>query len=433
MSGLPGATIDHSSYAAVRAASEALCAPLETDDYGVQPMDDASPPKWHLAHTTWFFETFLLKPLLPGYRAFDERFEFLFNSYYNGIGEQYPRPRRGVLSRPTVDAVYEYRRHVDAAMASLLERPEAETRARVELGLHHEQQHQELLLTDIKCILGTNPLLPAYRRDLATVPAGALDDGGGFIEFDGGIISVGACGPEQAFCFDNELPRHDVLLRPFALADRLVSNGEFLAFVEDGGYRRPELWLSDGWAAMAGQPAVDAPDRRPGVGPRPGPLYWYREDGEWFEYRLCGPAPLRYDLPVTHVSFYEADAFSRWAGCRLPTEHEWEVVACEQPVVGNFADAEVLHPRLAAGGGRRPAQMFGDVWEWTASPYVAYPGYRPLPGTLGEYNGKFMSNQLVLRGGSCATPEGHVRPSYRNFFYPGDRWQFTGIRLAHDL
>ncbi len=396
-------------------------------------MDDASPPKWHLAHTTWFFETFLLKPRAAGYRPFDERFEYLFNSYYNGIGNPFPRPRRGMLSRPTVAEVYDYRRHVDEAMAELLDDvADPELRDRVVLGLHHEQQHQELLLTDLKYSFGTNPLLPAYRDDLrdryAEVGAAGATR---FVEFPGGIVDVGA--DDAAFCFDNEQPRHQVLLRPFALADALVTNGEFLAFIDDGGYRRPELWLSDGWAQLCGCERNDAADLAPTAVPRAGPLYWYRRDGEWYQYRLSGPAAIDANGPVTHLSYYEADAFARWSGARLPLEQEWEHAAAGQAVSGNFADADVLHPLPASAAAGPLRQLFGDVWEWTASPYVPYPGYHPLPGTLGEYNGKFMSNQLVLRGGSCVTQPGHVRPSYRNFFYPGDKWQFTGIRLARDV
>lgn len=416
-------------------------------------MADASPPKWHLAHTTWFFETFLLKAFVPGYRPFHERFEYLFNSYYNGVGRPYPRARRGALSRPTVAEVMEYRQHVDAAMEALLEGGDRDIDGRVELGLHHEQQHQELLLTDIKYTLGTNPLLPAYRGDLcdgaAAEPARADEDAArSFTEFDGGIVAIGAPGgppnaglqPEagamaEGFCFDNEQPRHQVLLRPFALANAAVTNGEFLAFIEEGGYERPDLWLSDAWSAMAALPAIRVADRPPGADARSGPLYWYRRDGEWYEYRLSGPAPLELRAPVTHVNFYEADAFARWAGHRLPTEQEWEHAAAGRPISGNFADSLALHPlpQTPAPGDARVRALFGDVWEWTSSPYGAYPGYRPLPGTLGEYNGKFMSNQLVLRGGSCVTQPGHVRSTYRNFFYPGDRWQFTGIRLAHDV
>ncbi len=377
--------------------------------------------------------------MLDGYRPFHERFEYLFNSYYHGVGEQYPRPRRGLLSRPTVDEVYAYRRHVDAAMALLLEQNGPEIASRTELGLHHEQQHQELLLTDVKLNLGNNPLRPAYREDLDDRRPGEPGRPRRFSEFEGGVVSIGAHAGQEAFCFDNELPRHDVLLRPFALANTLVTNAEFLAFMEDGGLQRPDLWLSDGWARLARQASASAHAGGPPPegGPPPGaPLYWFRRDGVWMEYRLSGARELEPDAPVTHVSFYSADAFARWFGMRLPTEQEWEHAAAGRAVRGNFADAGALHPLPPGTAGSEsggPEQLFGDVWEWTASPYVAYPGYRPLPGTLGEYNGKFMSNQLVLRGGSCATPHGHVRPSYRNFFYPGDRWQFTGIRLAHDL
>ncbi|MDE0350190.1 MAG: ergothioneine biosynthesis protein EgtB [Gammaproteobacteria bacterium] len=403
-------------YAAVRQQTEMLCRPLAVDDYGVQPMDDASPPKWHLAHTTWFFETFLLKPFRERYRPFAEGFETLFNSYYNGVGQPFPRPRRGTLSRPTVEEVYAYRAHVDAAMRPLLARGDDEIRARVELGLHHEQQHQELIVTDLKVTLGGNPLRPAYRDDLDRTACESRP--ATFVEFPEGFVEIGAIG--AGFCFDNETPRHRVWLRPFAVADRLVTNVEYLAFMEDGGYRTPALWLSDGWDAVR-RDAWEAP------------LYWYRDGGAWSEYRLSGPAPVDPHAPVTHVSFYEADAYARWAGARLPLEAEWESVAArygEEVPAGNFADGGRLHPRTPVGSGM--AQLFGDAWEWTSSAYVAYPGYRPLPGTLGEYNGKFMANQVVLRGGSCATPPGHVRATYRNFFHGPDRWQFTGIRLARD-
>ena len=413
-----------SRYFRVRAQSEALCRPLAVEDYGVQPMDDASPPKWHLAHTTWFFETFLLKEFDADYKSVDDRYEELFNSYYNGIGRPYPRPKRGFLSRPTVREVYDYRAHVDTAMAGLLTRDDAEIRRRIELGLHHEQQHQELILTDLKYNLGLNPLKPAYRGDLDSEAntSRALK----FDEYPGGIVSVGASGP---FCFDNELPRHTALLQPFALANRLVNNAEFLGFMEDGGYEAPSLWLSDGWSVV----------RANGWNC---PLYWRCRDGQWLEYRLGGERALAPDDPVTHVSAYEADAYARWAGCRLPTEFEWESAAEPlDPTAGNFADDGKLHPCGVDWPGhdesqrletRRRKQLFGDTWEWTSSAYGPYPGYRTPPGALGEYNGKFMSSQLVLRGGSCATPRGHVRASYRNFFYPPDRWQFSGIRLAGD-
>ncbi len=400
-------------YVAVRARTEALCAPLCIEDYGVQPMEDASPPKWHLAHTAWFFETFLLRPCVDGYEPFDSRFESLFNSYYNSIGNPFPRPRRGHLSRPTVAAVRNYRRHVDAAMHNLLQRQDGEVGRRIELGLQHEQQHQELLLTDLKANLGQNPLKPVYRDDLtdiASEPPRPLR----FLAQAGGLGLAGAMA--DGFCFDNELPRHKVWLAPFALADRLITNGEFLEFMRDGGYRRPDLWLAEGWRQVC------ALDWR-------APFYWREQDDCWFEYGLGGERALALDDPVVHVSGFEADAYSRWAGARLPTELEWEAAAVGlNPGLGNFVESDRLHP----GGQAVQQQMFGDVWEWTASAYAPYPGYRPLAGALGEYNGKFMSSQWVLRGGSCATPAGHVRASYRNFFFPADRWQFSGIRLARD-
>ena len=399
-------------FAEVRAQSLALVAPLEIEDFGVQPMEDASPPKWHLAHTTWFFETFLLKPLLPGYQPFHPQFEVLFNSYYNGVGEQFPRPRRGHLSRPTVAEVLAYRRAVEQAMEKLLAAGDAEVLRRTELGLHHEQQHQELMLTDLKFNFGHNPLLPAYRADLHAPGPSNGTNPAGRIDHEGGIVAIGADG---GFAFDNETPRHDTLLRPFQLADRLVTNGEYLDFMEDEGYQRSDLWLSDGWTTVR-QRDWQAP------------LYWREVDGAWHEYTLAGSRPLVVDAPVTHLSGYEADAFARWSGARLPTEAEWEAVAESQPCEGNFVERDALHPEPCLGS----AQFFGDAWEWTSSAYGAYPGYRPLEGALGEYNGKFMANQLVLRGGSCATPSDHIRPSYRNFFYPPDRWQFTGVRLAYD-
>ena len=397
----------------MRAQSEALCRPLAVDDYGVQPSIEASPPKWHLAHTTWFFETFLLKPFAAGYAPFHPAFEYLFNSYYNGVGAQFPRPERGRLSRPTVAEVFDYRAHVDAAMQPLLAAGDAETRRRVELGLHHEQQHQELMVTDLKANLGTNPLKPAYRGGRARAAA-RVAPRLAFHGIPGGVVEAGAHIDAPGFRFDNECPRHRVWLDDFALANRLVTNAEFAAFIADGGYDAPALWLADGWAWR--QACTVA-----------APLYWRLADGEWLEYRLDGEHPLQPDAPVTHVSYYEADAYARWADARLPTEQEWEFVAADQAVRGNFA-AGSLHPEPAAA--EPLAQLFGDCWEWTASAYGPYPGFAPLPGALGEYNGKFMSGQQVLRGGSCASPVGHVRASYRNFFYPKDRWQFTGIRLA---
>ena len=394
-------------FAAVRTRTEALCAPLELDDYGVQPFVDASPPKWHLAHTTWFFETFLLKAFVAGYRPFHPAFERLFNSYYNGVGEPFPRPQRGTLSRPTVAEVQAYRRHVDAGMQPLLRLDDPEICSRIELGLHHEQQHQELILTDIKANLGSNPLRPAYAPD-ATAPSPTSRELA-FRHFGGGKAEIGY--GAGGFSFDNERPRHCVWLPEFAIANRLTSNGEYLAFMEDGGYETPSLWLSEGWAWRC-QHEVAAP------------LYWRRAE-DWREYRLDGEAPVAADAPVAHVSYFEADAYARWAGCRLPTEAEWEMAATmpgAQLANGNGPDAGQAEAPLD--------QLFAARWQWTASAYAPYPGYRALAGTLGEYNGKFMSSQQVLRGSSCATPPGHARATYRNFFYPKDRWQFTGIRLA---
>ena len=404
-------------YGQVRDQSRRLCEPLAIEDYGVQPMPDASPPKWHLAHTTWFFETFLLMPCVPAYRHFDERFEVLFNSYYNGIGKQHPRPQRGNLSRPTVAEVLDYREHVDRAMQALLDDPGPDVQSRVVLGLNHEQQHQELLLTDVKANLGTNPLHPAYRSDLPGAgdgPAPALR----FVEFAGGLTEIGMA-DDGAFRFDNETPRHRVFLEPFSLASRLVTNGEYREFVEDGGYTRPQLWLADGWTLVQSGRLAAAP------------LYWSNAAGEQNEYHLGGLAPLEPHAPVVHVSFYEADAYARWAAARLPSEQEWETAAAGIATGGSAAEREALRPCVASSGDGL-TQMFGVAWQWTSTAYGPYPGYRPLPGALGEYNGKFMSNQRVLRGGSCATPAQHVRATYRNFFYPPDRWQFSGIRLARD-
>ena len=406
-------------YAGVRRMSETLCRPLAADDYGLQAMPDVSPSKWHLAHATWFFETFLLKTFLPGYRPFHPHFEHLFNSYYEQVGAPFPRARRGLLSRPTVQEVFHYRAQVDDAMASLIATAEDEhwneLAARVILGCHHEEQHQELLLTDILYNFSVNPLRPAYRADLPLAAAGTgatLK----WMEWAGGECEIGHDG--AGFAFDNEGPRHRVLLSAHAIAGRLTTNGEYLEFMKAGGYERPEYWLADGWRA--------ARERNWRA-----PLYWEKIDGRWWLFTLAGLRPVNEHEPVCHVSFYEADAYARWAGKRLPTEAEWETHAQSQNLRGNLSEAGYLHP-VPAETHESPAQFFGDAWEWTASPYTPYPGYRPAAGALGEYNGKFMVNQLVLRGGSCVTPAGHVRPSYRNFFYPADRWQFSGIRLAAD-
>jgi ergothioneine biosynthesis protein EgtB len=403
-------------YREVRGLTEHLCAPLEVEDYQVQSMPDASPAKWHLAHTTWFFETFLLAPHAPGFRPSRPEYAVLFNSYYHGAGERWPRPQRGVLSRPTVAEVYSYRHAVDSRVLDLLGGADARAlgalRFTLELGLNHEQQHQELLLTDLKHAFALNPLRPAYRADPPARPAGPAPELS-WEAYPAGLYWQGHGG--DGFAFDNERPRHRVWVEGFHLASRLVTAGEYLDFVESGGYRRPELWLSDGWDART----------------RNGwehPLYWERDAGGWRVMTLHGMRGLDADEPVCHVSYYEADAFARWAGARLPTEAEWSAAAQGRAVEGNFLESGRLHPAVANGS----AQLFGDAWEWTSSPYGPYPGYRPFAGALGEYNGKFMCNQLVLRGGSCATPRSHVRASYRNFFPPEARWQFMGFRLARD-
>lgn len=407
------------AFAAVRRLTEELCRPLVTEDYGLQSMPDASPPKWHLAHTTWFFETFLLAEHAPGYRPFNAQFGYLFNSYYNAVGDRHPRPLRGLLSRPTVAEVYEYRAHVDRAVERLLSSLSDRGRSAVEqvltLGLNHEQQHQELLLTDLKHAFSLNALRPVYRES----PHARVEmlSPAVWVSFASGLYEIGHDG--AGFAFDNESPRHRVFVEDFSLGARLVTCGEYLAFMEDGGYRRPELWLSDGWAACLREKWE-------------APLYWEPDRGAWWQFTLSGMRPVEPGEPVTHVSYYEADAFARWSGARLPTEAEWEVAAGTVPVEGSFLEGGHLHPAHYPLGSRGLTQMFGEAWQWTASPYVAYPGYRPAAGALGEYNGKFMCNQLVLRGGSCVTPRGHVRPSYRNFFPPEARWQFSGIRLARD-
>lgn len=398
----------------VRAASLALAAPLSAEDQCIQSMPDASPTKWHLAHTTWFFETVLLQPHAAGYRPFDERFHYLFNSYYEALGPRHPRPQRGLLTRPSVDEVHAYRAHVDEAVLALLdggdgERGWAAIEPIVTLGLHHEQQHQELLLTDILHALSCNPLLPAYRP--AAGPAlrlAAVPPAMHWLPRPGGMVQVGHEGPQQGFAFDNETPRHAALLQPYAIADRLVSCGDYAQFIADGGYQRPELWLSDGWAAVQAQ------------GWRH-PAYWLASDdprlqgqqpqGGWQVFGLHGVRPMEADAPVSQLSFYEAAAYAEWAGARLPTEFEWEA-AFDAPGI---------------------SQMTGHVWQWTRSSYDPYPGFRPMPGIAAEYNGKFMVGQLVLRGGSVATAAGHSRPSYRNFFPPAARWQFSGLRLAKDI
>ena len=406
-------------YQNVRETSEVICRPLEVEDYGVQTMDDVSPPKWHLAHTSWFFEAFLLKPSLAGYHEFHPQFNYLFNSYYEAVGERHPRPKRGLVSRPTVEHVYRFRHHVDENIARLIEQADEVEWQGIEplirLGLHHEQQHQELLLTDLKHILAQSPLRPAYHsRDSVTATrVDELD----WLTFSGGTADIGFEVP--GFCFDNELPRHRVHLEPYRLASRLVTNGEFLDFIVAGGYSEPRFWLSDAWAAV-NEKGWESP------------LYWEKHDNQWWQMTLSGFRPVGEGEPVCHVSYYEADAYASWRGKRLPTEAEWETAAADRAVQGNFYEDGNLHPISCSGTGPQPEQMFGDVWEWTRSPYSPYPGFKPAAGAVGEYNGKFMCNQFVLRGGSCVSSENHLRATYRNFFPPDARWQFSGIRLADD-
>jgi ergothioneine biosynthesis protein EgtB len=468
-------------YVAVRRFTERLSEGLAPEDMVVQSMPDVSPTKWHLAHTSWFFEQFLLLPHLRGYTPLHATYLYLFNSYYQQAGERHCRDQRGYISRPTVAEVLAYRRHVDAALLDLLSSLDDDGLAGLEplltLGLHHEQQHQELLLTDIKHVFSVNPLRPVYcgARDGDGESPGARDgraqgldaraqdrdtrgeESAGtpalaWVGFEGGVHEVGHDG--VGFAFDNEGPRHREYLEPFELANRLVTNGEYLEFMEDGGYRRPELWLALGWAALQGRGWSE-------------PFYWERREGRWLLFTLAGMREVDPDEPVCHLNYFEADAFARWAGARLPTEAEWEVAAAEAPVSGNFADDGRYHPapvaetartglagitgitgidvsepaavpaleaatRAGAKSGAGLQQLYGDLWEWTASPYTAYPGFRPAAGAVGEYNGKFMCNQFVLRGGSCATSRDHVRPTYRNFFPPDASWQFTGVRLARD-
>lgn len=409
-------------YSAIRGTTLGLAASLSEADCTVQSMPDASPVKWHLAHTTWFFETFVLERFaspLGGFTPFDPSFRVLFNSYYNGVGEQYPRPQRGLITRPGMAEIERYRVFVDDEIGRLLSAPSSsnELAERIELGLQHEQQHQELLLTDLKHALSFHPNGPVYRGpvdDECEFEAAPFEWRG----FDEGLVEVGS--QAAGFSFDNERPRHRVFLEAFELASRPVTNAQWRAFIDDGGYRRPELWLSDGWTT------VQAQEWR-------APLYWRQRDGEWWTFTLGGLCPVRGPEPVCHVSYYEADAYATWSGARLPREQEWEIAALGNPVEGNFVESRRLQPASApVDPHRRFGNLFGDVWEWTASPYTGYPGYRPLDGALGEYNGKFMADQWVLRGGSCVTPRSHLRASYRNFFPAAARWQFSGLRLARD-
>ena len=403
------------SFISVRNDSEVLCKPLAIEDYGIQTMPDVSPPKWHLAHTSWFFETFLLQPFCKSYQSYSPTYSHLFNSYYEQAGTFHPRPERGLLSRPTVDEIYKYRQYINQQMLELLSDTQHAERGeilrRTEIGLHHEQQHQELMLTDIKNIFAYNPLKPVYKefkKPEIKQPTKIY-----WHEQPAGIYEVGKAG--EGFAYDNEYPRHKVYLEPFRIASRLTTNREYLEFIMDDGYHNPAHWLSDGWKIVQSQNWSC-------------PLYWEKIDDEWYEMTLSGLRPLDLDAPVSHVSFYEANAYANWNGRRLATEMEWEVIASGLELKGNLREQGYYQPIATSESSL--TQFYGDVWEWTQSSYTPYPGYRAAQGALGEYNGKFMSSQMILRGGSCVTPQNHIRPSYRNFFYPGDRWQFSGIRLA---
>lgn len=411
-----GVTID--DYQTIRNETEALAAPLSPEDQQIQSMADVSPTKWHRAHITWFFETFLLLEHLPDYKPYDEMYQFLYNSYYVSAGERHARDKRGLISRPSSAEIADYRSHVDNAMARLIAEvapTNSDVHDLVILGLHHEQQHQELLLMDIKHVLSTNPTHPKYHEREANEQSVTPEIG--WHEFAGGLTEIGHTG--DGFQFDNETPRHTRFLQPFQIADRLVTNGDWLEFMADGGYHEALHWLSAGWAAVT-EEGWDSP------------LYWETTENGWHTHTLHGFVPVAHDEPVCHVSYFEADAYARWAQARLPTEAEWEHVAATTPIEGNFADSGHFHPAPSAPGGSGIRQLFGDVWEWTSSSYDAYPGFRTAPGAVGEYNGKFMANQYVLRGGCCATPAGHTRATYRNFFPTNTRWMFSGLRLARD-
>ncbi|MBW3544566.1 MAG: ergothioneine biosynthesis protein EgtB [Bacteroidetes bacterium] len=409
------------SYSKIRATSEEICSPLQTEDYVVQPVVDVSPPKWHLGHTTWFFEEFVLVNNLPGYQRYDEQFAYIFNSYYESMGKRVVRTNRGNITRPAVEEVYRYRSYVNRHMERLLQEEEIsqELAQLITLGLQHEQQHQELLIYDIKYILGGNPLFPVYQAkagDQTAAAPGPME----FLPIAAGVYEIG-WDKAGEFCFDNEQGRHRVFLEAYAIADRLVTNREYLAFMEAGGYTYFRYWLHEAWQWVE-EEKISAP------------YYWHQIEGEWHRFSMHGLEPLNLDAPLTHISFYEADAFAKWKGLRLPTEQEWEV-ACMQlapqpPTVANFQDNKLYEPQVQQAGNR---QFWGDVWEWTASAYRPYPYFREAPGAEGEYNGKFMVNQMVLRGGSCATPQDHIRATYRNFFNPQLRWMYSGIRLAKHL
>ncbi len=408
----------------VRQQTENLCQPLTIEDYVIQSIEDVSPPKWHLAHSSWFFEIFILKHWLANYQPFDSSFHYLFNSYYQAIGHPYPRAKRGLLSRPTVETIYAYRNHVDVHMLSLLEEISDlqlnEIQPLVILGLHHEQQHQELLLMDIKHNFSHDPNFPIYQSHPLQASPSLTPAKLSFVDMEGGIVEIGYRG--ENFCFDNERPYHKTYLTPYAIASRLVTNEEYLEFIEAGCYKEPRWWLSDGWDCVIKNHWQ-------------APLYWHNQDNEWHLFSLHGLIPLNPAEPVSHMSYYEADAYARWRGARLASEAEWEHFVRFKNITphhNNFMEKGLFHPESALQNQAQPQQFFGDLWEWTSSPYQPYPGYAPLEGALGEYNGKFMANQMVLRGGCCATPESHIRASYRNFFQPEKRWQFGGIRLAKD-
>ena len=409
-------------FKSVRNFSHTLCKPLVTEDYVIQSMPDVSPTKWHLAHTSWFFEAFILSKVLKNYKSLHPQYNFLFNSYYVQVGERHTRAYRGLLSRPTVEQVYEYREYVNKNMIDFLENCDEKTFDEfsfvVEVGLNHEQQHQELLLTDIKHVFSVNPLYPVYvekNNSILNIDIPPME----WISFNEGIYEIGF--DEKSFCYDNETPKHKEFLNSFKLGTRLITNKEYIEFINDDGYKNAPLWLSDGWATVEKENWQ-------------APFYWEKKDGEWWNFTLTGFRKVEPNEPVCHVSFYEAEAFAHWSGARLPTEAEWEAASSNLKIEGNFVENENFHPAALGNndGKKSLRQMFGDVWEWTRSSYSPYPGYKPLPGALGEYNGKFMSSQMVLRGGSCATSESHIRKTYRNFFPPNARWQFMGVRLAKD-
>lgn len=408
------------AYKKVRELSCELASPLSTEDYVVQSMPDVSPTKWHLAHTSWFFEEFVLSKIYPQYRPLHPQYSFLFNSYYVQAGQRHCRPKRGLISRPTVEEVYNYRSYVDDSMRSLFKNIKNEKFSEIapviHIGINHEQQHQELILTDIKHVFSQNPLYPVYKKSRKT-PKNRTDNKPFWMDFGGGVYEIGNNG--QDFGYDNEFPRHKTYIEPFSLFSRLITNAEYMEFIDDGAYIKPELWLSDGWNAVQ-------------TNGWSAPIYWEKVDGKWYNFTLHGFTEINPDEPVCHVSFYEAEAYSRWAGARLPSEFEWEVASEGLKIKGNFVDDKNFHPIPLTSNNGKLGQMYGDLWEWTRSPYSPYPGYKTPPGALGEYNGKFMCNQMVLRGGSCATSRSHVRNCYRNFFPPDSRWQFMGIRLAKD-